>query len=173
MATLDLERNKALSNNGQFHRNNSNDTIHKICIKNGVLTAILLISSFFAFCALTHHLEINQLTVPNLFLLLFGVYFALENYSPNGKGGTIDYFEGFKVGMYTSLVAVGTYAFLVSVYFIFNKAILLDLKKGFFSDMYSNHITIAGILLFEGLASSLIITFCLMQYFKKPENHTK
>ena len=169
MATLDIQRNKALSENRQFHRNNSNGAIHKICIKNGILTAVLLISSFFALCALTHHLEINQLSVPNLFLLLFGVYFALENYSHNGKGGTIDYFEGFKVGLYTSLVSVVTHAIFVGMYFY--AIVLRQFKEGSLPDIHSNPITITGILLFEGLAAGLIITFCLMQYFKKPDNY--
>ncbi len=166
MATLDLQRNKALSENRQFHRNNSNDTLHKICIKNGILTAILLISSFFALYALTHRLEINQLAVPNLFFLLFGVYFALENYSPNGKGGTIDYFEGFKVGLYTSSVAVGLYALIVGFYTILNNHIL---EQSALFHQQLDPFAIPGVLLFEGLAAGLIITFCLMQYFKKPD----
>ncbi|MBA2612103.1 MAG: hypothetical protein H0U95_09035 [Bacteroidetes bacterium] len=166
MATLDLQRNKALSENRQFHRNNSNDSIHKICIKNGILTAILLISSFLSLCAITHRLEINQLTVPNLFLLLFGVYFALENYSPNGKSGSIDYFEGFKVGLYTSLVAVGIHALVVCAYCIFDTQIL---GQSCLFHLHLNPFTIAGVLMFEGLAAGLIITFSLMQYFKKPD----
>ncbi len=170
MATLDIRRNKALSENRQLHKKNSDDdTIHKICIKNGILTAILLVASFFALCALTHHLEINQLTVPNLFLLLFGVYFALENYSPTGKGASIDYFEGFKVGLYTSLVAVGVHALIIGIYTVFYTQILGQ-NSLFYINL--NPITITGLLFFEGLAAGLIITFCLMQYFKKPDNYT-
>ena len=169
MATLDIQRNKALSENKQFHKNNPNNSIHKICIKNGILTAILLLASFFSFCALTHVLEINQLTAPNLLLLSFGVYFALENYSPNGKSGSLDYFEGFKVGLYTSLVAVGTHALSVGVYTLFDTTIVSHYKAGILT--HPNSFTIIGVLLFEGLAAGLIITFCLMQYFKKPDTH--
>ena len=169
MATIDLRRNKRLSENRQFHKNNSNDSIHKICIKNGILTATLLIASFYAVCARTHILEINQLTVPNLFLLSFGVYFALENYSPNGKSGSLDYFDGFKVGLYTTLVAVVTHALCIGLYFY--ATVLSQFKEGKLPDIHSNPITITGILLFEGLAAGLIITFCLMQYFKKPDSY--
>lgn len=169
MATLDIQRNKALSENRQFHKNNPNNSIHKICIKNGILTAVLLLASFFAFCALTHILEINQLTAPNLILLSFGVYFALENYSPNGKSGSLDYFEGFKVGLYTSLVAVGTHVLFVGAYTLFDTTSVGHYKAGVLTHLHTNPFTIIGVLLFEGLAAGLIITFCLMQYFKKPD----
>jgi hypothetical protein len=170
MATFDLFRNKNLSQNEQFHRSNSSDTIHKICLKNGILTSILLIMSFFAFCGLTNRLEIHQLSVINMFLLAFGVYFAIENISPTGKAGSVEYFEGFKVGLYTSLVSVGIHALFLLTYTIFDSSVLIGIKSGHTLSIAANPLTLAGVTLFEGLASALIITFCLMQYFKKNEH---
>ena len=169
MATFDLLRNKNLLDNEQFHRSNSDDTIHKICLKNGLLTSVLLIMTFVAFCACTHRLEIHQLSVANMLILAFGVYFALENYSQNGEGGTIEYFEGFKVGMYTSLVSVGIHALFLLGYSYFDPSVLPSLASSHTFGVALYPFSVAGVTLFEGLASALIITFCLMQYFKKNE----
>ncbi len=167
MATFDLFRNKSLSENKQFHRQNSGDTIHKICLKNGILTSILLITSFLALCGITNRLEIHELSVINMFLLAFGSYFAIQNISPNGKGGSVDYFEGFKVGMYTSLVSVGIHALFLLIYTSLYPSVLTGI--GHYFGVGSNPITVAGATIFEGLAGAFIITFCLMQYFKKDE----
>jgi len=167
MATFDLFRDKSLSRN-KLHRNNSGETIHKICLKNGILTSILLIMSFFALCGLTNHLEIHELSVINMFLLAFGSFFALQNISPNGKGGSVDYFEGLKVGMYTSLVSIGLHSLFLLIYTYFYPSVLTG--NSHFFGIGSNPIAVAGATVFEGLAGAFIITFCLMQYFKKNEH---
>lgn len=167
MATFDLFRNRTLSENKEFQRPTEAGSIKKICLTNGILTSVLLVMSFIALCAYTHHVEINQLSVANLFILAFGIYFALENFSPSGRGGDLDYFEGFKVGLYTSLVAVGLHALFILVYTNYDPTILERIKETSIMRFHLNPITMAGGILFEGLASGLIITFCLMQYFKK------
>jgi hypothetical protein len=168
MATFDLFRNKGLSQNEQFHRQNSGDTIHKICLKNGILTSILLVMSFLALCGLTHHLEIHELSVINMFLLAFGSYFAIQNISPNGKAGSVEYFEGFKVGMYTSLVSIAIHALFLLIFTSAYPSVLTG--SGHFFGIDSNPVIVAGATVFEGLAAAFIITFCLMQYFKKDEH---
>lgn len=170
MTTFDLFRNKNLLNNEQFRRNNSDDNILKICLKNGILTSVLSIMTFVALCAYTHRLEIHQLSVVNMLFLAFGVYFALENYSPNGKAGSVDYFEGFKVGLYTSIVAVGMHALFLLFYCYFDSSVLPSITTGHFYDSTFQPFSVAGVTLFEGLASGLIITFCIMQYFKKNDS---
>ena len=165
MATFDLFRNKSLSQNEQFRRDNSNETIREICLKNGILTSTLLIMNFLAFCAFTHTLEIHQLSVINMFLLALGAYFAIQNISPNGKGGSVDYFNGFKVGMLTSLLSFGIHAIFLFVYTFFFPSVLTTNGHDFGID--SNSLTVAGVTLFEGVAAAFVITFSMMQYFKK------
>ena len=165
MATFDLFRNKSWAKAEQSRRNNSDETIHKICLKNGILTSVLLIMNFLAFCAFTRHLEIHQLSVINMFLLAFGAYFAIQNISPTGTGGSVDYFEGFKVGTYTSLISVGIHTLFMLVYTFYFPSVLSSNGQVFGID--SNPISVAVATLFEGLAGAFIITFCLMQYFKK------
>lgn len=165
MATFDLFRNKSWAQPEQFHRDNSDETIHKICLKNGILTSSLLIMNFLALCAFTKSLEIHQLSVINMFLLSVGAFFAIQNISPNGKGGSVDYFEGFKVGTYTSLISVGIHTLFLLVYTFYFPSVLS--ANGHVFGIDSNPITVAAVTLFEGLAGALIITYCLMQYFKK------
>jgi hypothetical protein len=167
MATLNVFRNGGLWDNEQFRKDNSENSIQNICLKNGFITSSLLIASFMALCAITHTLEINQLSAINLFILAFGVYFALEELSPDGKGASIEYFEGFKVGLYTSLIAVGIHTLFIGIYTSLDVSILNQISEGGFWNFTANPLVAAGITLFEGLAAGLIITYCLMQYFKK------
>lgn len=168
MATYNLFNNKDLSSYKPFKENNSNDTLLNICLKNGLLTAVLLVMSFISLCYFLRLVEINQLWVINLFLLLMGVYDSLADYSPTGKGDSIDYFNGFKVGLYTSLIAVVLHSLFILVISNFDTSLLKTAKADYFNG-YTSSLIAAGINLFEGIAASLIITFCLMQYFKKNE----
>lgn len=167
MKTLNVFRNESLSDHRQFRRNNSKNSIHEICLKNGYITSSFLISCFMSLCAISHRLEINQLSAVNLFMLAFGVYFALEDFSPNGRGASIDYFTGFKVGLYTALVAVGIHTLFIGVYTSLDTSILSQISESAFWKNNTSPLMAAGITLFEGLAAGLIITYCLMQYFKK------
>ncbi len=168
MATVNLYRNRSLLfNHRPFQRNNPGESIHKICLRNGLVTSSLLIATFIGLCSLTHHLAINQLSAINLFILAFGVYFSLEDLSPNGKGASVDYFEGFKVGLYTSLVAVGIHTLFIGIYTALDASILAQIRDSAFWGPDTNPLMASGITFFEGLAAGLIITYCLMQYFKK------
>lgn len=169
MATFDLFRNSSLWKNKRFHRDDSDDTIHKICLRNGILTSILLIMSFLALCGYTRLLETHQLSVVNMLFLSFGVYFAIENHSATGKAGSVDYFEGFKIGMYTSFVAVVLHALFLLIFPYFDSTVIDEIRSEHMYGIALSPFSIAGVTLFEELASALIITFCLMQYFKKNE----
>ncbi len=166
MATFDLFRNKTLSEHKEFHERKEAISIRKVCLTNGFLTSVLLIMTFIAFTALKHF-AISQLSVANFFILFFGVYFALENYSPTGKGESIDYFEGFKVGLLTSVIAVGIHALFFLIYSGLDPTLLNYFHESSFLKGLAHPFTLAAGILFEGMASGLIITYCLMQYFKK------
>ena len=166
MATYNLFKNNDLSSIKSSGDNNSSDNLHNICLRNGLLTAVILVMSFILLCYYLKALEINQLWLINLFFLLMGVYDSLKKYSPSGKGGSIDYFDGFKVGLYTSIIAVSLNASFIFLITNFDNTLLKIAKADSFSG-FTSSITAAGVTLFEGLGASLIITFCLMQYFKK------
>ena len=167
MATLDIFRNSSLLEHKPFRRNNSDNSVHEICLKSGLITSSFLIASFVGLCALTHRLEINQLSAVNLFLLALGVYFALEDFSPNGKGASIDYFEGFKVGLYALCIAVLIHTAFIFFYANLDASILYQISDSGLWSKTASPLMAAGITLFEGIAGGLIITYSLMQYFKK------
>ena len=118
-------------------------------------------------CALTHHLQINQLSAANLFILALGIYFALKDYSPNGKSKSIDYFEGFKVGLYTALVAIITHTVFIGIYTNIDVSPLNYMKADGLWKLNLDAFSASCLVLFEGLVGGLILTFCMMQYFKK------
>jgi hypothetical protein len=135
-------------------------------VKYGLLTSFLLITGFF--CA--NSLGVKSIFVFPLLYFLFltpGIYYALWKLSDTGKENSINYFEGLKEGITTSLVAVLVYAAVISFYIASEKGVLdlSDGNKAF--DLILNPFTAGLSFIFEGLAFGVVITFSFMQYFKK------
>lgn len=165
MATFDLFRMKSLTKDEKLSDKNRFYSTHKICLKKGAITSLLLAINFLFFCGFTGHLEIHDLSIMNMFILAVGAFFAISAISPTGKGGSVDYFEGFKISMYASSVAVVSYALFLLVYTSVYPTVLLT--NGYIFGAVSNPFTVAGVTILEGFPAVVIITFCLMQYFKR------
>ncbi len=135
--------------------------------KYGLLTSILLIMGFGAVKAMNFEHEIYIYPMIYFLFLTAGVYYTLWKLSSNGKSNSLDYFEGLESGLFTSGVAVILYSTIISFYFAFNQEYVAMLHQNSLFSFFSNPFTAGLSLLFQGLAFGSIITFCLMQYFKK------
>lgn len=152
-------------------------TIAKIALVNlsriepnyryGLLTSFLLIIGFGAIKALNFENEIYIYPLLYFLFLTAGVYYTLWKLSSNGKSNSIDYFEGIESGLFTTAVAVILYSTVISFYFAFNREYVLTLHQNSLFTFFSNPFNAGLSLLFQGLAYGSIVTFCLMQYFKK------
>lgn len=134
-------------------------------LSNGILIALSIGVYFLTMEALgLSHIFILRLL--NIFIV---TYFITRTIKANYKEGKIDYLDNIVSGALTSLigVALSVAALLAYISFRGGNEYLENLSKNFLfgggaPSMYQYCIG----LLFEGIASSIIITFTVMQYYK-------
>ena len=143
-------------------------TPRKIIIKYAILTT-LIIGGFFLLSKLLGLQENPYLRFLNLFFVLFGIRQAIKvNIEQNKE---TDYLSNLGLGLQTSALAV-----LISIAGVMVYVEFIDLQ---FIEAMNNSFLIAGdldkaeifiTLLIEGMASSFIGSFMVMQFYK---NHDK
>lgn len=137
----------------------------KIIISNALLIT-LLIGSFFFLCKL-FGLESNPyLRFMNLFFVVYGVRRAIK--MSINKNKETRYTTNLGIGIQTSALAVLISILGVIGYTYFFSPEFLEIMKGSFL-FGGNKISLAAVfftLLIEGMASSVIGSFIIMQLFK-------
>ncbi len=131
-----------------------------------VYTGIALIVYFFLMKLIG--LETNfYLRIFNFFIMTGGIYFLFRNAIVRSDE-SIGYIDGLRMGMQFTIVSVLIFIVFLGLYLKFIDRNFLQVmeESGLWSfDKVS--ITQASVGVFvEGMASGLIITFVLMQYFK-------
>jgi hypothetical protein len=143
-------------------------SVERISLATGLFTAAALIIYFFIMklFGLERMLELRFL---NFFILLGGAAYAIKKIIKIDGDYTNDdyYLKGFAAGILTSLVAVCIFSASISLYLAYLDTDLLSYIKATvsFGEMVTGF-TVFLILFLEGMASSIIIVFCAMQYFK-------
>jgi hypothetical protein len=140
----------------------------KIIIKHALLIT-LLIGSFFFFCTL-FGLEGNPyLRFLNIGFVIFGIYLAIKE--SIYKNGESKYLINLGIGIRTSAFAVILSVIGVIIYIQFIDPDFINIMKNSF--LIGSNLSIPKIaitLVIEGMASSIIGSFIMMQYYK---NHDK
>ncbi len=132
----------------------------------GLIIAAALIAYFLLMKLLG--LETNfYLRIFNFVILIAGVYFLLNNQIVR-SAKSVTYFEGLGLGLRATITSVIVFlAFLAGYISFFDTEFIQVLQE---SQIWGADITlgqaVTGILI-EGLASSVVISFAWMQYFKK------
>lgn len=140
-------------------------------LNNGILIFIS-IGIYFLFMELLGLSDVFLLRLLNIFIV---VYFINKTIKSNYREGKTEYLENIISGSLTSLVgvALSVAGLLAYISMKGGNDYLANLSKNFLfgggePTMYQYCIG----LLFEGIASSIIITFTLMQYWKdRPLKH--
>ena len=140
----------------------------KIIIKHAFLIA-LLIGGFFLLCTL-FGLEGNPyLRFLNLGFVVFGIYLAIKE--SIYKNGELKYLINLGIGIRTSAFAVILSVLGVIIYIQFiNPDFINTMNNSFLIGGNLSIPKIAITLVIEGMASSIIGSFIMMQYYK---NHDK
>lgn len=120
-------------------------------------------------------LGLSDVFILRLLNILIVVYYVNKTIKTNYNQGKIEYLDNLISGALTSLIGVGlsVAALLAYISFKGGDTYLANLSQNFLfgggnPSMYQFCIG----LLFEGIASSIIITFTLMQYWKdRPLKH--
>lgn len=141
----------------------------KLPIKYGALTAVGLIVYFLLMKLFG--LETNfLLRIFNFVFIVAGIYALLKTlYSPPNEGPS--YFAGLGSGIVLTVTAIVIFLVFLGAYVTYIDPTFMQVLEDsqiWGADLELVEITFA--IFVEGLASGLIISFALMQYFKKSIN---
>ncbi len=139
--------------------------IEKTSIKYGIYTAVTLIV-FFLFMKLIGLVEVYELRVLNVIFLFTGVYLAIKHYRHTADKPA--YLSGLGVGIFTSAVALILFSFFVIIYLAaIDPELMLSLKADEYFGQYLNPYIAGAAIFLEGTLSGLLMSFILMQYYKR------
>jgi hypothetical protein len=139
--------------------------IKKIIIANA-LKIYLGIVLYYFFMKILGLENITELRLLNFLIVVWGVNSAIKQNLYKNHNNT--YLTNLSIGFTTSFFAVLAVAFSLIFYITFINYNLLHIMEN--SSVWGSNLTLGKIvfaILIEGLASSVICTFILMQYWKK------
>jgi len=144
-------------------KNDSN--FDKIAIKYGLLTFLGLIA-YFLIMKLVGLVHIVELRVLNLFILSYGVWFAIKQYLKI-SGNSFVYLQTLALGVFVSLVAVLPFAIFIFFFMSWDANFMQMIITTEWFGQYMNPYIISFLIFFEGMISGFFIAYTLMQYMKK------
>lgn len=136
---------------------------NKTVLRNGFLI-FLGIGLFFLLMDLLGLASKNYLRSLNAFIVLYGMHKTIKH---NYLKGKMDYFENLFSGFVTGVFGVflGIIGLIFFIYLKGGESYLYTLADTFFFVGKINIIQYCGVLFFEGVASSLIGAFVIMQFY--------
>jgi membrane protein CcdC involved in cytochrome C biogenesis len=142
----------------------TNKSIERIGVTTGLITSLLLVSYFSLMKALGLA-TVPELRYFNFFILLGGILYAYEQFRT--PGNNIEYLSGMGLGFITTVASVVPFAAFIYAYFTYvDPGLLATIKSNSLMGEYLTPFTVTGAIVIEGLASGVIISFVLMQYYK-------
>lgn len=146
--------------------------MEKVGIKYGLLTTAALVIYFIIMdlLNLTHYTTLHFL---NGIIMAIGIVMAIRAYKRSMRG-TISYFKGLGTGIITAVVGTVLFAVFVVLYVsIGNGELLNSLSvEPYFGErvITTPGIVIFSVLMLEGIISGAMISFIVMQYFKRDDH---
>lgn len=139
--------------------------IERVAVKYGIATAIGFIAYFLLMRALGLA-QIIELRALNFVILSVGIFLAIR-YERN-KDPEFAYLKGLATGISTAGVSLIIFCVFLAIYLdVLDPAFMQQIKEHeMFGEMLNPYIASVAVL-FEGILSGFLISFILMQYFKK------
>ncbi|PQJ20701.1 hypothetical protein [Tenacibaculum sp. SG-28] len=136
----------------------------KIIVSNALLT-FLGISGYFLFMKILGLEQISELRFFNFFIVLWGINRAIKTNITENK--ELLYTQNFIIGAGTSMLAVFLTIVGLIVYVTFANAEFMTVLEdsSFWGQNLSLQLVVFALAI-EGIASSVICSFVLMQYYK-------
>lgn len=139
--------------------------LQKIGTGAGLITASCFIM-YFTFMKYFNLLQVLELRALNFFILLAGIVAALNKYKKQNDNH-IEYFEGLGLGVITTVFAVAIFAVFTGIYLSINTDFMSYIKSNAMMGSYLDPSSCSLVILIEGMASGVIISFTCMQYYRK------
>ncbi|HRI79520.1 MAG TPA: DUF4199 domain-containing protein [Cyclobacteriaceae bacterium] len=112
-----------------------------------------------------HHVELRLL---NLLIQAGGIYFALKKFK-NTHEDHMNYFRGLITGVATGAVASLIFAVFLFLYMKIDGSLLASIQENEPMGHYLNEYISAFIVALEGVFSSMLVTFVLINYISTDE----
>jgi hypothetical protein len=141
-----------------------NTTIEKIALRYGILTALALVLFFF-FMKGIGLIEQYELRTLNIVILFTGIYLANRKYRKTNTTDT--YLGGIGVGLFTSAVTLILFSTFVIIYLANNTVFMETLQSHEYFGRYLNPYIAGFVIFLEGTISGLLMSYILMQYYKR------
>jgi hypothetical protein len=137
----------------------------------GYSIVVALLFSFIFVVAKIFHLE-NRVELRYInYILLFPISFSALYRSERKYSYHISYFRGFLVTYLICVLGQFLYSILFFIYIHIDHAFLIQLTKKFPSDLLYPEMSVAFILITEGIAFGSIVALTTIQYFKREKGN--
>jgi len=146
-------------------------SIEKLAATSGVLICIAMIVYFMTMTYL-HLAHIAELRFLNFLIATSGAYASIRYYNTKTQSH-IQYLNGLMLSFLSILVSAVLFALFIYFYFAQANPGLLDVIRVDAPIMGQNlsAFTASITVIAEGIVSAMVISFCLMQYFKDDTLH--
>ena len=133
-------------------------------VKNGILI-FLGIGLFFLFMEMAGLADNHFLRILNSFIVMYGINRSI---SYNYKRGNTGYLDNFVSGIVTGVVGIviSIVALVTFIYINGGESYVNKLSNTFWFTGSTNIIKYIAVLFFEGIASTMLGSFVLMQFWK-------
>jgi hypothetical protein len=137
----------------------------RVAFKYGIYTFIGLVAYFLLMKALGLHHN-PELRVFNFFIMFAGIWWTLK-WDREDTASSLSYVEKIGLGVLAVSVAVIPFAIFIFAYLKIDTEFMLNLKATESFGQYLNPYILSFLIAFEGIASGAIVSFGMMQYFKR------
>ena len=107
-----------------------------------------------------------NLRILNAVIVVGGIYFCLKSFKQNKFDHSFTYINGLGVGFFVALISTISFAVFMGIYLFVNPEFMLAIKENEPQGIYMNEFAVIMLILIEGLASGLLITYSCMQFLK-------
>ncbi len=141
-----------------------------IAMKFGVFTAVILIV-YFLFLGLIGINSNPVYSFVNAAICAVGISLAIRSLQEQNQEG-VNYFDGFKTGFFTGAIATIIFTIFFITYYSYDQQFATALQKEIGEDGVNTGLLFLTVIVM-GFASSVVVTFALMQLYKKKMHISK
>lgn len=139
--------------------------IDMLGFRYGIYTALALIG-YFVLMQIIGLAYILELRIFNLLIVIAGIVMAIDKYRAV-TNEHMEYLTGYGIGSSTTIVAVFIFSLFLGFYLSFDHAFMQHIRTTGLMGHYLDPATAAFAVFGEGIASGVIASFALMQWYKR------